>query len=228
MKPKIKICGLSTPEALEVALAAGVDMVGFVFFEPSPRHLSYELAAGLAGLARGRAEIVALSVDADDARLAAIATHVRPDWLQFHGQESPQRLADLRARYANRLIKAIKVSQVEDLALASGYIDVADMLLYDAKAPQGAVLPGGNGVPFDWTLLAAAPRRVPMMLSGGLDADNVAQAIAIAEPMAVDVSSGVERAPGQKDADKIRRFVAAARGLDSVGGGLAQQGRSRV
>ena len=228
MIPKIKICGLSTAETLNVALDAGADMVGFVFFEPSPRHLSYEQAAALAEQARGRAEIVALSVDADDARLAEIERHVRPDWLQFHGTEAPERLAEIGARFAARRIKAIKVSQSGDLAAAQGYIDVADMLLYDAKAPKGAVLPGGNGLMFDWTLLEAAPRTRPMMLSGGLSAENVADAIAIAAPDAVDVSSGVERAPGVKDADKIRRFIAAARGGQSLGGTVPQRGRVGV
>lgn len=211
MTPKIKICGLSTPETVDAALAVGADYLGFVFYEPSPRHIDYATAAALGGRVRGAAK-VALSVDADDARFDAIAESLAPDWFQLHGRETPGRVAEIRARYGRPVIKAAKIAGIADIAACKAYIDVADMLLYDAKAPEGSGgLPGGNGLSFDWTLLAAAPRAKPMMLSGGLDADNVAEAIRIARPDAVDVSSGVEVRPGVKDAAKIALFVERVR-----------------
>jgi len=209
--PLIKICGLSTPETLEAAIAAGADMVGFVFFARSPRHLSYEEAAALAPLAAGRARKVALSVDADDAALDAIVAALAPDGLQLHGRESPERVAAIRARYGLPVFKAVGVSSREDLAAALPYRASADWLLLDAKPPKGSVLPGGNGLAFDWTVLDGLDRRPPFMLSGGLDPANVADAIRIGRPDGVDVSSGVEDRPGVKNPDKIRAFVAAAR-----------------
>lgn len=210
--PKIKICGLSTNETLEAALAARADMVGFVFFEPSPRHLSYDQAAGLAAQVAGRAEKVALVVDANDRRLDDIERALDPDYYQLHGFEPPERARAIREAYGKPVIKAIKIAGPDDLKAADAYIDAADMLLYDAKAPdEYAALPGGNGVAFDWTLLDGLRRPLPVMLSGGLDADNVAEAIRRVAPDAVDVSSGVERAPGEKDAGKIAAFVKRAR-----------------
>jgi phosphoribosylanthranilate isomerase len=211
MTPLVKICGLSTPETLEAALAAGADMVGFVFFKKSPRHVGFETARALGRLARGRARIAALSVDADDTLLAAITEALDPDVLQLHGAESPERVAEIGARSGRLTMKAISVSAPQDLEAAAAYDGAADLLLIDAKPRNGAVLPGGNGLPFDWRLARNfAPRR-PWLLSGGLRPVNVAEAIRATRPRGVDVSSGVERAPGVKDESKIAAFVAAAR-----------------
>ena len=209
--PVIKICGLSTAPTLDAALDAGADMVGFVFFEKSPRHLSLDQARALAQRARGRARIAVLTVDASDEALRAIVAAVAPDYLQLHGRETPARLADLKRIFKLPLIKAIGVSGANDLTAASDYADAADRLLFDAKAPKDARHPGGNGVAFDWRLLAGLDLHGPWLLSGGLDPDNVAQAIAITGARGVDVSSGVESAPGVKDIGKIKAFIAEAR-----------------
>ena len=207
----IKICGLSTAATLDAALAAGADMVGFVFFPKSPRHISYDTARALGGQARGRAGIVALSVDADDAELGAIAEALRPDLLQLHGRETPERVAAIRARFDLPVMKAIGVTSRADLAQIPAYAAAADRLLFDAKPPADAALPGGNGRAFDWTLLRGLDLPVPHMLSGGLDPGNVAEAIRITRALGVDVSSGVESAAGVKNADKITAFVREAR-----------------
>ncbi|MCP8938813.1 phosphoribosylanthranilate isomerase [Alsobacter sp. SYSU M60028] len=207
----VKICGLRTPETLEAALDAGADMVGFVFFPRSPRHLQLSEARTLGALVAGRAERVALTVDADDALLDSIVEALRPEWLQLHGQESPGRVAAVRSRYGLPIIKALGVSGRADLARAAGYADVADRLLFDAKPPKDALLPGGNGVPFDWEVLSGLDLGKPFMVSGGLDADNVAAALAVTGAPGVDVSSGVESAPGVKDPARIASFVLAAR-----------------
>ncbi len=207
----VKICGLSAPEALDVALDAGADMVGFVFFPPSPRNLDFAAAALLGQRVRGRAQKVALTVDADDAFLDAVVEALRPDLLQLHGQEIPQRVGTLRRRFGLPVMKAIAVETKSDLATIVTYNKVADRLLFDARAPRDATRPGGLGKTFDWHLLERIDPGVPFMLSGGLDAGNVAEALRITRAPGVDVSSGVERAPGVKDADKIRAFVRAAR-----------------
>ena len=212
MAPIVKICGLSTSATLDAALDAGADMVGFVFFPKSPRHVDWATARALGRQARGRAMIVALTVDADDDALKRIVDALSPDLLQLHGGESPARVRRIGELCARPTMKAIGVSAREDLAAAEPYEDVADLLLIDAKPPKDAALPGGNGLPFDWGLARDyAPRR-PWLLSGGLDPDSVAAAIAQTGARGVDVSSGVERAPGVKDEAKIRAFVAAARG----------------
>ena len=211
MASTIKICGLSTLAALDAALAAGADMVGFVFFERSPRFVGLDTARALADRARGAAQIVALSVDPSDNMLAGITRALAPDFLQLHGSESPERVGEIRRRFGVPTIKALGVAAAADLAQANDYAEVADWLLIDAKPPKGAVLPGGNGAPFDWRLASGfAPAR-PWLLSGGLDAGNVAEAIALSGARGVDVSSGVERAPGVKDAAKIAAFIKAAR-----------------
>ena len=207
----VKICGLSTPAALDVALDAGADMVGFVFFPPSPRNVSLATARALGARVRGRARKVALSVDADDALLDAVVKALAPDMLQLHGKETPERVGALKKRFGLPVMKAIAVEGKGDLAAAAAYIGVADRLLFDARAPRDATRPGGLGKPFDWTLIRGAVPGVPVMLSGGLDAGNVGEALRIPRAPAVDVSSGVERAPGEKDPDKIRAFVRAAR-----------------
>jgi phosphoribosylanthranilate isomerase len=208
----VKICGLKTPEALDVALLAGADMVGFVFFPPSPRHVDFEAARPLAARVRGRALKVALSVDADDAWLRATIDAVAPDMLQLHGKETPKRVLAVKSRFRLPVMKAIAVATRDDLACVPDYAEVADRLLFDAHAPRDATRPGGLGRPFEWQLLKNIDPRAPFMLSGGLDPDNVAEAIAITRAGGVDVSSGVERAPGEKDPDRIRAFIRAARG----------------
>ena len=211
----VKICGLSTAETLDVALEAGADAVGFVFFPPSPRHLGYEAARALGARVKGRAEKVALSVDADDAMLAAAVEALRPDALQLHGKETPARVAAIKQRFGLPVMKAIAVEARGDLAAIADYVGVADRLLFDARAPREATRPGGLGKAFDWRLLENLDPGIPFMLSGGLDAGNVAEALRITRARSVDVSSGVERSPGEKDPDKIRAFVRAARAAEA-------------
>jgi phosphoribosylanthranilate isomerase len=207
----VKICGLRTPEALEVALAAGADLVGFVFFPPSPRHVGYEAARALGARVRGRAQKVALSVDASDDQLAAMIGALGPDMLQLHGQETPERVVVVRTRFGLPVIKALPIAERADLSPIRLYDKVADRLLFDARAPREATRPGGLGRNFDWRLLEKLEIAVPFMLSGGLDAGNVAEALRITGAPGVDVSSGVERAAGVKDPDRIRAFIGAAR-----------------
>jgi phosphoribosylanthranilate isomerase len=207
----VKICGLKTPESLDVALDAGADMVGFVFFPPSPRNLGFDAARVLGDRVTGKAQKVALSVDADDAFLAASIEALDPDLLQLHGHESPERVLAIRARFKRPVMKAIPVADHTDLAAVPVYAAVADRLLFDARASRDATRPGGLGKTFDWRLLQRLDPGVPFMLSGGLDASNVADALRITGAPGVDVSSGVERVPGEKDPDKIRAFVSAAR-----------------
>jgi phosphoribosylanthranilate isomerase len=211
MSVLVKICGLKTPEALDVALEAGADMVGFVFFPPSPRHVGLAAAAELGRRVGARARKVALIVDADDVLLKSITDALRPDLLQLHGAETPARVQAIKARFGLPVMKAIAVEARADLAAVKRYDTVADRLLFDARAPREATRPGGLGKPFDWHLLEELDLAVPYMLSGGLDPDNVAAALRITSAPGVDVSSGVERAPGEKDHDKIRAFIRAAR-----------------
>ena len=213
-RPIVKICGLKTIDALEASIEGGADLAGFVFFEKSPRHLTLDAAKGLAARAAGRIKTVALTVDASDEALAAIIDALRPDFLQFHGSETPQRVRDLKARFKLPVIKAIGVGAPEDLVAASAY-DAADMLLYDAKPSPAATRPGGLGLAFDWSLLKAAPRERPWLLSGGLTPDTVAEALRATGAPGVDVSSGVESAPGQKDRGLIAAFLRAARGAST-------------
>jgi phosphoribosylanthranilate isomerase len=211
MTPIVKICGLSSAPAVEAALRAGADVVGFVFFARSPRHVAFEAARALGARARGRARIAALSVDADDEALARIVEALAPDVLQLHGRETPARVKEIGRRFACATMKAVGVAAPGDLAAAARFDDVADFLLIDAKPPKDAALPGGNGLPFDWRLARGFSPRTPWLLSGGLDPGNVAEAIALTGARGVDVSTGVESAPGVKDEGKIAAFVAAAR-----------------
>ncbi len=211
MSLMVKICGLATAEALDVAIEAGADMVGFVFFPPSPRHLAFDTARTLGARARGRAQKVALTVDADDAWFDAVVEALRPDMLQLHGREPPARVGALRQRFGLPVMKAIAVEATADLAGLAGYAAVADRVLFDARAPREATRPGGLGRAFDWHVLENIDPGLPFMLSGGLDAGNVGAALRITRAPGVDVSSGVERVPGEKDPDKIRAFVRAAR-----------------
>jgi phosphoribosylanthranilate isomerase len=205
---KVKICGLSTAETMQAALDHGADLVGLVFFARSPRNVSVSQAAALAEQARGKAAIVALVVDADDALLNEISQTLRPDFIQAHGSETPTRIAEIHALTNIPVIKAIKVENAEDVISAAAYQGVAAMILFDAKAPKD-LLPGGNGLAFDWELLANVTGQY--MLSGGLHPDNVATAIQMTQAPLVDVSSGVESAPGVKDAQLIAKFITAAK-----------------
>lgn len=211
----VKICGLSTPESLDAAITAGADYVGFVFYGPSPRNLTPQNARDLAAMVPADVRKVALVVNAEDALLDVIVTAVGPDFIQAHGSESPERLAEIRERYSIPLIKAIKIREPEDFSRVAGYEDVAEIILFDAKAPDDRVdaLPGGNGLAFDWTLLRRDITRKPFMLSGGLDADNLARAVATSGATLIDVSSGVESSPGIKDTAKIRHFLTTAKAL---------------
>lgn len=208
---EVKICGLKTAGAVDAALEAGADLLGFVFFPKSPRHLPLEAAPELLARIEGRARKVALTVNADDALLADIIRAYGPDLLQLHGSESPERVLDVRARFGLPVMKALAVGQRADLDRVPAYVRVADRILFDAKPPKDALLPGGNGLAFDWNLLADLDVGRPVMLSGGLDADNVSQALQTVRVDGVDVSSGVEDAPGVKSPARIRAFVAAAR-----------------
>ena len=207
----VKICGLKTPEALDAALEAGADMVGFVFFPPSPRDLGVEAARALGERVKGRAKKVALSVDATDAELDRVVEALKPDMLQLHGRETPERVAAVRSRFHLPVMKALPIESRADLSPIRIYEKVADWLLFDGRAPREATRPGGLGKTFDWTVLQDLDLAVPFMLSGGLDASNVAEALRVTRAPAVDVSSGVERAPGEKDLDKVRAFIRAAR-----------------
>lgn len=212
MSVLVKICGLKTPDALDTALDAGADLVGFVFFEPSPRHVATDDAARELGLrVKGRAGKVALTVDADDVTFEHIVDSLKPDMLQLHGKESLQRILTLKRKFGLPVMKAIAIENKSDLESIRTYARVADQLLFDARAPHEATRPGGLGKSFDWTLLKNLDPGIPFMLSGGLDAGNVAEALTITRAGGVDVSSGVERAPGEKDPDKIRAFIKAAR-----------------
>lgn len=225
MPLSVKICGLKTPDALDVALDAGADLVGFVFFEPSPRNLGLEAARTLGARVKGRAGKVALTVNASDEMLADIVAALKPDMLQLHGTETPERVVVVRTRFGLPVMKALPIAVRADLSPIRLYANVADRLIFDARPPREATRPGGLGTPFDWTLLKGVDPGVPFMLSGGLDAENVAEALSITRAPGVDVSSGVERAPGEKDIDKIREFVRAARAAESQ---LAQKIMSRA
>jgi phosphoribosylanthranilate isomerase len=210
----VKICGLSTPATLDVALQAGADMVGFVFFPPSPRHLELSRARELGAQVRGHAGKVALTVDADDATLGGIVEALRPDLLQLHGKETVDRIREIKQTFRLPVMKAIGVETSADLAALPGYAAVADRVLFDARPPKDATRPGGLGVPFDWHLLENLSLEIPFMLSGGLTADNIHDAVQITRAGGVDVSSGVESAPGVKDAGMIRDFIRAARAAE--------------
>jgi phosphoribosylanthranilate isomerase len=217
MNAKVKICGLRTPEALEAALDAGADYFGLVFYAPSPRNVDHDTAHKLNEAGRNRAKSVALLVNPDDDEMKRVLEEVDPDIIQLHGNESPERVAQIK-RLANKpVMKAILVETAKDAATARAYDDTADIILYDAKAPKEATdaLPGGNGVPFNWQALKGVKGHESFMLSGGLNPDNVAAAIAATGAPMVDVSSGVEKMPGEKDLDLIRQFISAAKSASS-------------
>ena len=207
----VKICGLRSVDAVDAAIDAGADYVGLVFFPPSPRNLALPEAEALARHIGGRVKVVALMVDPDDRLAEDVVRAIDPDLVQLHGSETPDRVAAIKAHLGVRAMKALKVATAADVAEARAYAGVADLLLFDARPPEGAVLPGGNGVPFDWHILEGIDDDIDYMLSGGLTPENVAEAIRLTGARAVDVSSGVESAPGVKDPDRIRAFVASVR-----------------
>jgi phosphoribosylanthranilate isomerase len=207
---KVKICGVRTPAIVETAAEEGADYVGFVLFPKSPRYIEPEEARVLAAIAKGKVGTVAVLVDPDDALIDEVVERVRPNLLQLHGDETPERVAAIKGRAGLPVMKAIAVAEAGDVADAGKYAASADFILFDAKASPDALLPGGNGVPFDWDALSGV--RPPFALSGGLTPDTVGEAIRLTGASLVDVSSGVERAPGEKDAQLVRRFIRAAKG----------------
>lgn len=211
MGVQVKICGITDAGAADAALRAGADFVGLVFHARSPRFVRHEQASALAARLKGRVRLVALVADAGDEEIAAVIAAARPDFLQLHGQESPTRAGAVRARFGVAVIKAIAVAEDSDFAFMAAYEAAADMLLFDAKAPDAATRPGGHGAAFDWQLLRGRKFSRPWLLAGGLTTDNVARAIRATDAPGVDVSSGVETAPGVKSPDAIRAFIAAAR-----------------
>jgi phosphoribosylanthranilate isomerase len=211
MSVLVKICGLASEEAMDAALDHGADMVGLVFYPKSPRHLALNAAARLAQRVRGRARKVLLTVDADDTLLATAIALLSPDILQLHGHETPERVAFVRERYKIPVMKAIAIGEPSDLLDIARFEPVSDFLLFDAKPAPEARLPGGNGKSFDWSLLSAIEIQKPWLLAGGLNAETIADALACTAPQGVDVSSGVESAPGVKDEEKIAAFIARAR-----------------
>jgi phosphoribosylanthranilate isomerase len=220
MTTQIKICGLSTPEAVDRAADLDADMAGFIFFQKSPRHIAIETAASLAERARARGlKTVAVTVDMDDEGLDEIVAAMKPDWLQLHGGESPARAADLKARFGLPVMKAFAIRDASDLERIAPYKGIADRFLFDAKPPKGSDLPGGNGVSFDWRHLATLDGAASYMLSGGLTKDNIGEALDISRAPGVDVSSGVESAPGIKDLGMMNDFVQAVRDADNAGSG---------
>lgn len=214
MTVQVKICGLSTKATLEAALSNGADLVGFVFYPPSPRSISLDQARDLAKSVPDNVKKVALIVDANDALLDGIVEALDPDMIQAHGHETPARISELKARYRRPVIKAITISGRQDLAAMRDYENIADFVLFDAKAPDDLAnaLPGGNGLTFDWRLISGHKPNGPFILSGGLNSDNVSDAIRITGADIVDISSGVESRPGLKDEGMIKNFLVTAKG----------------
>lgn len=213
MSTEIKICGLKTAATVDAALVAAANLLGFVVFPRSPRNVTPAEAHSLSFPARGRAKIVTLLVDPDDDLLDIVVKTVAPDILQLHGHESPERCAAVKAKFNTPVLKALGISTAADLAVIAAYRGVADQILLDAKPPPESALPGGNGLTFDWALIAGRGRAEPFMLSGGLNAFNVAHALRVTAAPAVDVSSGVETTPGEKSSELIRAFIKAARSV---------------
>lgn len=208
----IKICGLKTEEAVRAAIAGGASHIGFIFFARSPRNVDVETAARLAEIARAAdVTTVAVTVDADDAFLDEIVSAMKPAMLQLHGSENPVHVADIKARYGLPVMKAIAISEIADIDRIAPYRGIADRFLFDAKPPKGSQLPGGNAVSFDWSILTELPPGIDWMLSGGIDAGNVGEAIRVASPPGLDLSSGVESAPGVKDIGLIAAFFEAVK-----------------
>ncbi len=215
MTVEVKICGINAPAALAAAVEGGADYVGFIFYPPSPRYVTPQRAREIGAAAPASVTKVGVVVDVDDATLEAILEAAPLDMLQLHGGESPERVAAVRERFALPVMKAVRIAGEADVSAAETYREAADRLLFDAKPPKdmAGALPGGNALAFDWQLLAGHPWTLPWMLSGGLDAETLAEAVRVSGARAVDVSSGVEERPGVKAPAKIRAFLAAAKGL---------------
>ena len=213
MPVKVKICGVRTPAVIAAAAEAGADYVGFVFFPRSLRYVSLEDAAPLAEAARGKIKTVAVLVDPEDSLIEKVARIVRPDMLQLHGGETPERAAAIKARTELPILKAIPVGGASDVKEADAFAGIADMILFDSMAPSRTGVSGGNGVAFDWRALRGLSREQPFALSGGLNPGNVGEALARTGASLLDVSSGVESAPGEKDAELVRQFVLAAKAV---------------
>ena len=211
MRPDIKICGLKSEEAVARAVERGASHIGFIFFEKSPRNIEPDIAGKLADPVRGLAKIVAVTVDADNDDLDEIIALLKPDMLQLHGSESPDRVLTIKAIYGLPVIKAFAIREASDLEKIDSYIGIVDRFLFDAKPPKGSDLPGGNGVSFDWTLMHSLDEGVNYMLSGGLNKDNIGEALAVTRAPGIDISSGVESAPGVKDLGMIDAFFDAVR-----------------
>ncbi|EJM99936.1 phosphoribosylanthranilate isomerase [Phyllobacterium sp. YR531] len=216
MNLDIKICGLKTDDAVAAALDGGATHIGFIFFAKSPRNIDPAEAGRLRQAAVGRAKAVAVTVDADDATLDAIVEALKPDLLQLHGHESVERVTEVKARFGLPVIKAFAIREQGDLDQVEPYIGIADLFLFDAKPPKGSDLPGGNGIAFDWQVLSALDGRVPYMLSGGLNAGNIGEALRATNARGIDISSGVESAPGVKDVSLIKEFFQAVRAARRV------------
>jgi phosphoribosylanthranilate isomerase len=214
MSIQIKICGITSADAADAAMRAGADFAGLNFYPGSPRNLTQDQASSLAARIRGRSRLVVLLADARDAEIAAAIAAAKPDFIQLHGRETPERVAAVRLHFGLPVIKAISIADAADLAQVSAFEGVADMMLFDAKAPPNALRPGGHGVAFDWQLLRGRTFARPWLLAGGITSENVGRAIHSAAAPGVDVSSGVETAPGIKSADMIREFVAAVRSAE--------------
>lgn len=205
----IKICGLKTAETVEAAITYGASHIGFIFFAQSPRNISFLQAASLSEIAKNRAKIVAVTVDSDNLFLDELVHSVNPDMLQLHGLETPRRVVEIKKRFNLPVMKAIAVHDASDLQNAVPYKNIADRILFDAKAPHGSNLPGGNGVVFDWNILKSFDSTINYMLSGGLSSENIKDALTQANPSGIDVSSGVETMPGVKDINLIAKFFTA-------------------
>lgn len=216
MKLEIKICGLKTEDAVLRAVERGASHIGFIFFEKSPRNIEPDIAGKLADLVRGRAKLVAVTVNADDDELDEIIALLKPDMIQLHGSETPERLLQVKALFGLPVMKAFAIRDADDFDRIDPYIGIADRFLFDAKAPAGSELPGGNGVSFDWTLLRSLDASIDYMLSGGLNKDNIAEALAETGASGIDISSGVESAPGIKDLSLIDAFFDAVRDAKGV------------
>ncbi|MEY9779267.1 phosphoribosylanthranilate isomerase [Sinorhizobium fredii] len=216
MKMDVKICGLKTAEAVEHAVARGASHAGFIFFPKSPRNIEPDDAGRLAERIRGRAKIVAVTVDADNDDLDEIVSALKPDILQLHGSEDPERVLTVKAIYGLPVMKALSIREASDLDRIDPYLGIVDRFLFDAKPPAGSELPGGNGVSFDWRLLDALDGSVDYMLSGGLNAENIGEALALTGARAVDTSSGVESAPGVKDLKLMDAFFDAVRRAEAA------------
>lgn len=213
MSVDVKICGLKDAEAVQAAVAGGAKYIGFVFYPPSPRAVTVDMAAHLVQLLPTHVQSVGLYVDPGDKDLARILAQVPLDLIQLHGAETPARVREIRARFQRPVMKALRIATAEDVAAAPAYTDTSDLLLFDAKPPSTASLPGGNAVSFDWSLLSGTTWLRPWMLAGGLNAGNLTEAVRMTGTKIVDVSSGVEDAPGLKSATRIREFLALAQRL---------------